>query len=86
MIKVGEHITLDFLGVKKDYPKSFYEKIIYKITMVFLLIVFLNPKYTPISTSNVSIKNGNCITPGNINCPTKYQKLKEIVFCNLSRN
>ena len=31
MIKVGEHITLDFLGVKKDYPKSFYEKIIYKI-------------------------------------------------------
>ena len=31
MIKVGEHITLDFLGVKKDYSTSFYEKIIYKI-------------------------------------------------------
>ena len=31
MIKVGEHITLDFLGVKKDYAPSFYEKIIYKI-------------------------------------------------------
>ena len=31
MIKVGEHITLDFLGVKKEYSKSFYEKIIYKI-------------------------------------------------------
>ena len=31
MIKVGEHITLDFLGVKKDYPQSFYEKVIYKI-------------------------------------------------------
>ncbi len=31
MIKVGEHITLDFLGVKKKYLKSFYEKIIYKI-------------------------------------------------------
>ena len=31
MIKVGEHITLDFLGVKKEYTKSFYEKIIYKI-------------------------------------------------------
>ena len=31
MIKVGEHITLDFLGVKKDYSPSFYEKIIYKI-------------------------------------------------------
>jgi spermidine synthase len=31
MVKVGEHITLDFLGVKKDYPQSFYEKVIYKI-------------------------------------------------------
>jgi len=31
MIKVGEHITLDFLGVKNDYTPSFYEKIIYKI-------------------------------------------------------
>lgn len=31
MIKVGEHITLDFLGVKKEYAPSFYEKIIYKI-------------------------------------------------------
>jgi spermidine synthase len=31
MIKVGEHITLDFLGVKKDYSPSFYEKLIYKI-------------------------------------------------------
>ena len=31
MLKVGEHITIDFLGVKKDYSPSFYEKIIYKI-------------------------------------------------------
>ncbi len=31
MLKVGEHITIDFLGVKKDYTPSFYEKIIYKI-------------------------------------------------------
>ena len=31
MIKVGEHITIDFLGVKKDYAPSFYEKVIYKI-------------------------------------------------------
>ena len=31
MIKVGEHITLDFLGVKKNYSTEFYEKIIYKI-------------------------------------------------------
>ena len=31
MTKVGEHITIDFLGVNKDYPASFYEKVIYKI-------------------------------------------------------
>ena len=31
MIKVGEHITIDFLGVKKDYSPEFYEKIIYTI-------------------------------------------------------
>ena len=31
MIKVGEHITIDFLGVKKDYAIEFYEKVIYKI-------------------------------------------------------
>ena len=31
MIKVGEHITIDFLGVKQDYSPSFYEKVIYKI-------------------------------------------------------
>ena len=32
MIKVGEHITLDFLGVKKQYSPEFYEKIFYKIS------------------------------------------------------
>ena len=31
MVKVGEHITLDILGVKKELAPSFYEKIIYKI-------------------------------------------------------
>ena len=31
MTKVGEHITLDFIGVKKDYSQKFYEKVIYKI-------------------------------------------------------
>ena len=29
--KVGEHITLDFLGVPGDYTSKFYNKIIYKI-------------------------------------------------------
>ena len=32
MIKVGEHITLDFIGVSKDYTPEFYEKIFYKIS------------------------------------------------------
>ena len=31
MIKFGEHITIDFLGVKKDYPAEFYEKVLLKI-------------------------------------------------------
>ncbi len=31
MIKVGDHITLDFLGVKKEYSAQFYEDIIHKI-------------------------------------------------------
>ena len=31
MKKVGEHVTIDFLGVKQDYSPSFYSKIIYKI-------------------------------------------------------
>ena len=31
MVKVGEHIVLDFLGIKQDYTPKFYGKIIYKI-------------------------------------------------------
>ena len=31
MIKVGEHITIDFLGVKIDYSPEFYEKIYIKL-------------------------------------------------------
>ena len=31
MVKVGEHITLDIIGTKKEYSPSFFEKIIYKI-------------------------------------------------------
>ena len=32
MVKVGEHLTLDFLGTTKEYTQSFYEKLIYKIS------------------------------------------------------
>ena len=31
MKKVGEHVTIDFLGVKQEYSPDFYNKIIYKI-------------------------------------------------------
>ena len=31
MVKVGEHITLDIIGTKKNYNPSFFEKIVYKI-------------------------------------------------------
>ena len=31
MKKVGEHVTIDFLGVKQDYTPEFYNKVIYKI-------------------------------------------------------
>ena len=30
MKKVGEHVTIDFLGVKRDYAPDFYNKVIYK--------------------------------------------------------
>jgi len=31
MVKVGEHIALDLLGIKQDYTPKFFGKIIYKI-------------------------------------------------------
>ena len=31
MTKVGEHITLDIIGTKKEYTPSFFEKLVYKI-------------------------------------------------------
>ena len=31
MVKVGQHVTLDIIGTKKEYSPSFFEKLIYKI-------------------------------------------------------
>ena len=31
MKKVGEHVTIDFLGVKQDYSPDFYRRVIDKI-------------------------------------------------------
>ena len=37
--KVGEHITLDITGTKKEYTPSFYEKLIYKIAKKAKVVV-----------------------------------------------
>ena len=31
MVKLGEHITLDIIGTKREYSPSFFEKLLYKI-------------------------------------------------------
>ena len=31
MNRVGEHVTIDFLGVKQEYSPDFYSKVIYRI-------------------------------------------------------
>ena len=31
MAKVGEHVTLDIIGTKKEYSPSFFEELVYKI-------------------------------------------------------
>ena len=31
MIKVGEHVTLDIIGTKKEYDASFFEGLVNKI-------------------------------------------------------
>jgi len=49
MVKVGEHITVDILGITKEYSQSFYEKIIYKIAKVAKVEVLsiLRHKFEP---------------------------------------
>ena len=37
--KVGEHITLDIIGTKREYSPSFFEKLIYKIAKKAKVIV-----------------------------------------------
>ena len=39
MKKVGEHVTIDFLGVKQDYSPEFYTKAIYKIAKKAKVVV-----------------------------------------------
>ena len=45
MTKVGEHITLDIIGTKREYEPSFYEKLIYKIAKKAKVTVLEISKY-----------------------------------------
>jgi len=45
MVKVGEHITLDIIGTKKEYSPLFYEKLIYKIAKAAKVTVLEISKY-----------------------------------------
>ena len=45
MTKVGEHITLDIIGTKKEYNPSFYEKLVYKIAKKAKVTVLEISKY-----------------------------------------
>ena len=41
-VKVGDHVTLDFLGVKKEYSPEFYENVINKIAKAYTTYVTTN--------------------------------------------
>ena len=45
MIKVGEHITLDIIGTKKEYDPVFFEKLVYKIAKIAKVTVLEISKY-----------------------------------------
>ena len=45
MIKVGEHITLDIIGTKKEYDASFFESLVHKIAEKAKVTVLNIAKY-----------------------------------------
>ena len=45
MTKVGEHITLDIIGTKKEYESSFFEKLAYKIAKKAKVTILEISKY-----------------------------------------
>ena len=36
MTKVGEHITLDIIGTDKEYDSAFFEKLVYKLSLIHI--------------------------------------------------
>ena len=45
MIKVGEHVTLDIIGTRKEYEPSFYEGLVHKIAEKAKVTVLNIAKY-----------------------------------------
>ena len=45
MVKVGEHITLDIIGTKKEYDPSYFENLIHKISKAARVTVLEISKY-----------------------------------------
>ena len=45
MTKVGEHITLDIIGTKKEYDPSFFENLIHKIAKTAKVTILEISKY-----------------------------------------
>ena len=45
MIKVGEHVTLDIIGTKKEYDASFFEGLVHKIAEKAKVTVLNIAKY-----------------------------------------
>ena len=45
MIKVGEHVTLDIIGTKKEYEPSFFESLVHKIAKKAKVTVLNIAKY-----------------------------------------
>ena len=65
MINVGEHITIDFLGVKKDYSPEFYEKVIYKIAKAAKVEILnvASHRFEPQGFTFPHVKKSKLITP-----------------------
>ena len=58
MTKVGEHITLDIIGTKKEYEPSFYEKLVYKIAKKAKVTVLEISKYEVVFMTLKNLKTG----------------------------
>ena len=68
--KVGEHITLDIIGTKKEYDPVFFEKLVYKIAKIAKVTVLEISKYkrklVKYTCCQIMESYGECINEKNI--------------------